>query len=120
MPWITVALALSGRLFVAAAFAVFYVMIGELLPTVLRAQAIGLASFITGLGLLACPFIVHLVSKCYNYFMGFITLHSPFYRFLKILRTAPFSLEFLTASFCFLVGFIFDFGLLWSEQFNGC
>ncbi|XP_013175547.1 PREDICTED: organic cation transporter 1-like [Papilio xuthus] len=60
MPWVTVALALSGRLFVAAAFAVFYVMIGELLPTVLRAQAIGLASFITGLGLLACPYIVHL------------------------------------------------------------
>ncbi|KPJ19743.1 Organic cation transporter 1 [Papilio machaon] len=60
MPWVIVALALSGRLFVAAAFAVFYVMIGELLPTVLRAQAIGLASFITGLGLLACPYIVHL------------------------------------------------------------
>ncbi|CAH2057427.1 unnamed protein product, partial [Iphiclides podalirius] len=60
MPWITVSLAMLGRLCAAAAFAVFYVLIGELLPTVIRAQAMGLASFISGLGLLACPYIVHL------------------------------------------------------------
>ncbi|XP_026318282.1 organic cation transporter 1-like [Hyposmocoma kahamanoa] len=59
-PWITVSLAMIGRLFAASAFAVFYVLIGELLPTVLRAQAMGAASFISGLGLLACPYIVHL------------------------------------------------------------
>lgn len=51
-----------GRLCAAASFSVFYVMIGELLPTVLRAQAMGAASFIAGLGLLACPYIVYLVS----------------------------------------------------------
>ncbi|XP_068625342.1 organic cation transporter 1-like [Battus philenor] len=60
LPWVTVALAMCGKLCAAAAFAVFYVMVGELLPTVLRAQAIGLSSFITGLGLLACPYIAHL------------------------------------------------------------
>ncbi|KAL4717573.1 hypothetical protein ACJJTC_000722 [Scirpophaga incertulas] len=59
-PWITVSLAMFGRLFIAASFAVFYVQIGELLPTVLRAQAMGAASFIAGLGLLACPYIVYL------------------------------------------------------------
>ncbi|XP_072948173.1 organic cation transporter 1-like [Epargyreus clarus] len=59
-PWVTVALAMLGRLCAAASFAVFYVLIGELLPTVLRSQAMGAASFIAGLGLLACPYIVHL------------------------------------------------------------
>ncbi|CAH0596866.1 unnamed protein product [Chrysodeixis includens] len=59
-PWITVGLSMLGRLFAASSFAVFYVLIGELLPTVLRAQAMGAASFISGLGLLACPYIVHL------------------------------------------------------------
>ncbi|KAJ0171616.1 hypothetical protein K1T71_013166 [Dendrolimus kikuchii] len=59
-PWVTVSLAMLGRLCAAASFAVFYVQIGELLPTVLRAQAMGAASFISGLGLLACPYIVHL------------------------------------------------------------
>ncbi|XP_038218570.1 beta-alanine transporter-like [Zerene cesonia] len=59
-PWITVSLAMLGRLSAAASFAVFYVQIGELLPTVLRAQAMGAASFISGIGLLACPYIVYL------------------------------------------------------------
>ncbi|CAK1543406.1 unnamed protein product [Leptosia nina] len=59
-PWVTVSLAMLGRLSAAASFAVFYVQIGELLPTVLRAQAMGAASFIAGVGLLACPYIVYL------------------------------------------------------------
>ncbi|CAB3244964.1 unnamed protein product [Arctia plantaginis] len=59
-PWITVALSMFGRLFAASSFAVFYVLIGEILPTVLRAQAMGASSFISGLGLLAVPYIVHL------------------------------------------------------------
>ncbi|XP_026750415.2 uncharacterized protein LOC113511045 [Galleria mellonella] len=59
-PWVTVTLAMLGRLCIAASFAVFYVQIGELLPTVLRSQAMGAASFIAGLGLLACPYIVYL------------------------------------------------------------
>ncbi|KAJ2940914.1 hypothetical protein O0L34_g10175 [Tuta absoluta] len=61
-PWITVTLAMLGRLCAAASFAVFYVLIGELLPTVLRAQAMGAASFICGLGLLTVPYIVALAS----------------------------------------------------------
>ncbi|CAG9131522.1 unnamed protein product [Plutella xylostella] len=59
-PWLMVSLVMLGRLCAAASFSVFYVMIGELLPTVLRAQAMGAASFIAGLGLLACPYIVYL------------------------------------------------------------
>ncbi|CAK1591349.1 unnamed protein product [Parnassius mnemosyne] len=49
-----------GRLCGAASFAVFYVLIGEFLSTVLRSQAMGLASFISGLSLFVCPYIVHL------------------------------------------------------------
>ncbi|XP_045488626.1 beta-alanine transporter [Pieris rapae] len=60
LPWITVSLAMLGRLSAAACFAVFYIQIGELLPTVLRAQAMGASSFIAGVGLLACPYIVYL------------------------------------------------------------
>ncbi|KAK1126215.1 hypothetical protein K0M31_004848 [Melipona bicolor] len=49
-----------GKFGIAASFAVFYVFVGELLPTVLRSQAMGIASFIAGIGLLAFPYIVHL------------------------------------------------------------
>ncbi|PSN42448.1 hypothetical protein C0J52_15942 [Blattella germanica] len=59
--WITVALAMIGKFGIAASFAVFYVFVGELLPTVLRSQAMGIASFIAGIGLLAFPYIVYLV-----------------------------------------------------------
>lgn len=58
-------LAMLGRLCAAASFAVFYVQIGELLPTVVRSQAMGASSFISGLGLLTVPYIVSLVSN-YN------------------------------------------------------
>lgn len=51
-----------GKFGIAASFAVFYVFVGELLPTVLRSQAMGIASFIAGIGLLAFPSIVSLVS----------------------------------------------------------
>nr|XP_026494449.1 organic cation transporter 1-like [Vanessa tameamea] len=59
-PWITVSLAMLGRLCAAASFAVFYVQIGELLPTVMRAQTMGASSVIAGVGLLSCPYIVSL------------------------------------------------------------
>ncbi|XP_029674621.1 carcinine transporter-like isoform X3 [Formica exsecta] len=58
--WITVSLAMIGKFGIAASFAVFYVFVGELLPTVLRSQAMGIASFIAGIGLLTFPYIVHL------------------------------------------------------------
>lgn len=51
-----------GKFGISASFAVFYVFVGELLPTVLRSQAMGIASFIAGIGLLTFPFIVSLVS----------------------------------------------------------
>jgi hypothetical protein len=58
----TISLAMIGKFGIAASFAVFYVFVGELLPTVLRSQAMGIASFIAGIGLLGFPYIVHLVS----------------------------------------------------------
>lgn len=58
--WMTVSLAMIGKFGIAASFAVFYVFVGELLPTVLRSQAMGIASFIAGIGLLTFPYIVHL------------------------------------------------------------
>ncbi|CAH2097929.1 unnamed protein product [Euphydryas editha] len=59
-PWITVSLAMLGRLCAASSFSVFYVQIGELLPTVVRAQAMGASSVVAGVGLLTCPYIVSL------------------------------------------------------------
>ncbi|XP_023934321.1 organic cation transporter 1 isoform X2 [Bicyclus anynana] len=61
-PWVVVSLAMLGRLCAAASFAVFYVQIGELLPTVVRAQAMGASSVIAGIGLLTVPYIVALAS----------------------------------------------------------
>ncbi|XP_054275227.1 organic cation transporter 1-like [Macrosteles quadrilineatus] len=58
--WVTVSLAMVGKFGNAAAFAVFYVFVGELLPTVLRSQAMGIGSFIAGIGLLSFPHIVNL------------------------------------------------------------
>lgn len=52
-----------GKFGIAASYAVFYVFVGELLPTVLRSQAMGIASFIAGIGLLGFPYIVYLVSE---------------------------------------------------------
>jgi hypothetical protein len=53
---------------IAGSFAVIYVFAGELLPTVVRSSAMGIASFVAGIGLLTFPFIVELVrssiSKC--------------------------------------------------------
>ena len=58
-----VSLAMIGKFGIAASFAVFYVFVGELLPTVLRSQAMGIASFIAVIGLLGFPYIVYLVSE---------------------------------------------------------
>lgn len=58
--WVTVILAMIGKFGIAASFAVFYVFVSELLPTVLRSQAMGIASFIAGIGLLGFPYIVYL------------------------------------------------------------
>ncbi|XP_039277763.1 organic cation transporter 1 isoform X2 [Nilaparvata lugens] len=60
--WLTLVLAMFGKFGNAAAFSVFYVFIGELLPTVIRSQAMGVASFVAGIGLLGFPQIIRLVS----------------------------------------------------------
>jgi len=54
-PWITVTLAMIGKFQIAASFAVIYVYAGELMPTVVRSEAMGISSFIAGIGLLIFP-----------------------------------------------------------------
>ena len=47
---------------IAASFAVIYVYAGELMPTVVRSEAMGISSFVAGLGLLMFPYVNALVS----------------------------------------------------------
>ena len=61
-PWIIVTLAMIGKFQIAASFAVIYVYAGELMPTVVRSEAMGISSFVAGIGLLIFPHINHLVS----------------------------------------------------------
>lgn len=56
-PWVTVTLAMIGKFQIAASFAVIYVYAGELMPTVVRSQAMGISSFICGAGLLIFPYM---------------------------------------------------------------
>ena len=60
-PWVTVTLAMIGKFQIAASFAVIYVYAGELMPTVVRSEAMGISSFIAGIGLLLFPQINALV-----------------------------------------------------------
>ena len=46
---------------IAASFAVIYVYAGELMPTVVRSEAMGISSFVAGLGLLMFPYVNALV-----------------------------------------------------------
>lgn len=78
-PWWTVGLAMIGKFNIALSFAVIYVYAGELMPTVVRSQvsiemtllhyitwflnqAMGISSFVAGIGLLVFPYINSLVS----------------------------------------------------------
>jgi len=56
-PWWTVGLAMIGKFNIALSFAVIYVYAGELMPTVVRSQAMGISSFVAGIGLLVFPYI---------------------------------------------------------------
>ena len=60
-PWIIVSLAMIGKFQIAASFAVIYVYAGELMPTVVRSEAMGISSFVAGIGLLIFPHINALV-----------------------------------------------------------
>ncbi len=62
-PWITVCLAMFGKFQIAASFAVIYVYAGELIPTVVRSESMGVSSFVAGLGLLMFPYINALVKE---------------------------------------------------------
>jgi len=46
-----------GKFQIAASFAVIYVYAGELMPTVVRSEAMGISSFVAGIGLLLFPYI---------------------------------------------------------------
>ncbi|XP_075222780.1 organic cation transporter 1-like isoform X2 [Lycorma delicatula] len=75
--WLTLLLAMIGKFGNAASFGVFYVFVGELLPTVIRSQAMGIAGFIAGVGLLGFPYIIRLgeYNKVYPLVvMGFLSL----------------------------------------------
>ena len=54
-------MAMFGKFSVASSFAVLYVYASELMPTIVRAEAMGIASFVAGLGLLIFPYILQMV-----------------------------------------------------------
>ena len=56
-----VGLAMFGKFSVASSFAVLYVYASELMPTIVRAEAMGIASFVAGFGLLIFPYILQMV-----------------------------------------------------------
>ncbi|KAF4527764.1 hypothetical protein B566_EDAN016469 [Ephemera danica] len=60
--WISVTLAMIGRFSVAGSYAVFYVYMGELLPTVVRVQSLAFGSFVSNLGRIIFPSIVYLAN----------------------------------------------------------
>ena len=60
-PWIIVILAMFGKFSVACSFAIIYVYASEMMPTVVRAETMGIASFVAGLGLMITPYILKLV-----------------------------------------------------------
>lgn len=51
-----------GKFGIAASFGIIFLYASELLPTVVRSQAMAIASFVAGIGLIAFPYIVFLVS----------------------------------------------------------
>ena len=55
-------LAMVGKFMIAASFAVIYVYAGEMMPTVVRSEAMGISSFFSGFGLLIFPYLNALVS----------------------------------------------------------
>ena len=61
--WISVTLAMIGKFGIAASFGIIFLYASELLPTVVRSQAMAIASFVAGIGLIAFPYIVFLVSN---------------------------------------------------------
>ena len=66
LQWITVILAMLGKIGAAAAFAVIYVWAAELFPTVVRNAGMGASSSCARIGGMASPYIADLVSISYH------------------------------------------------------
>jgi len=49
-----------GKFGIAASFGIVFLYASELLPTVVRSQAMAWASFVAGIGLLGFPYIIYL------------------------------------------------------------
>ena len=62
-----------GKFGIAASFSIIFLYASELLPTVVRSQAMAWASFVAGIGLLGFPYIVYLVTitPCHVIFLSF-------------------------------------------------
>nr|KAG5711083.1 hypothetical protein BaRGS_004727 [Batillaria attramentaria] len=58
--WLTVALAMVGKLGIAGAFATIWVYTSELLPTVIRNSGVGASSFCARIGAIISPYIANL------------------------------------------------------------
>ena len=56
-----VSLAMVGKFMIGVSFAVIYVYAGEMMPTVVRSEAMGISSFFSGFGLLIFPYLNALV-----------------------------------------------------------
>ncbi|PIN03604.1 hypothetical protein CDL12_23866 [Handroanthus impetiginosus] len=69
--FVTIALLVSSRMFIKAAFATYYVYVKEVYPTSLRASGVGLAISVGRIGGMVCPLIaVGLVRGCHQTLAG--------------------------------------------------
>ena len=85
-----------GKFQIAASFAVIYVYAGELMPTVVRSEAMGISSFVAGIGLLIFPYINSLVRIQPNFIIS-----SVIWKGLKLLS---FMYDLECCIFIYLIG----------------
>ena len=67
--WLLVTLSVLGKMFVAGAFEVLYILSGELFPTVVRNVGLGTSSAWARAGSMLSPYIAKLVSEFLWYFI---------------------------------------------------
>ena len=67
--WLLVTLSVLGKMFVAGAFEVLYILSGELFPTVVRNVGLGTSSAWARAGSMLSPYIAKLVSECLWYLL---------------------------------------------------
>ena len=66
---ITVALAMLGKVGIAAAYGIIYVWSAELYPTVVRNAGVGISSTFANLGAMISSYIADIVRQLENYFL---------------------------------------------------